>query len=76
MNYRQPALSSRQNAGFKVLLQREPGNAEYWRQLAGVQSLDQTPGVLPQVRCAWGLMKGAFRFAQDLDNLRRAAGQR
>jgi tetratricopeptide (TPR) repeat protein len=52
----------------RVLLKRDPGNPEYWRQLAGIQSLDQR-----QVAAA-----GTLRLAReanvgltptDLDNL-------
>lgn len=67
MNYRQQRYQAAER-WLKVLLQREPGNAEYWRQLAGVQSLDK------RQRAAAGTLRlayeGGIRFAaQDLDNL-------
>jgi len=39
MNYRLQRYAAAER-WFRVLLQREPGNAQYWRQLAGMQSLD------------------------------------
>lgn len=67
MNYRLQRYSAAEK-WFAVLLQREPGNAEYWRQLAGVQSLDRRQAeAAGTLRLAY---EGGIRLSEtDLENL-------
>lgn len=67
MNYRLQRYAQAER-WQRVLLKRQPDNAEYWRQLAGIQSLDRrqtaAAGTLRLAREA-----GVRLSAADLDNL-------
>lgn len=67
MNYRLQRYSAAER-WLRVLLQREPGNAQYWRQLAGMQSLDRRQAeAAGTLRLAY---EGGIRLSEtDLDNL-------
>lgn len=67
MNYRLQRYAAAER-WFLVLLQREPGNAQFWRQLAGVQSLDRRQAeAAGTLRLAY---EGGIRLSEtDLENL-------
>ncbi|MFN3579049.1 MAG: tetratricopeptide repeat protein [Pseudomonas sp.] len=67
MNYRLQRYKAAER-WLGVLLRQEPGNAEYWRQLAGVQSLDRRQlAAAGTLRLAYE--SGVRLTVQDLDNL-------